>query len=290
MGTILSSTGEHLAGLKQGADIELDTPVQFAVYTVLFIPAGEGVFHADFGTFPFSGPALLFATPFQTLQLVASSPLAPVMLQFHGDFYCIAYHHTEVACNGLLFNNVYISPLVGLNSEEARSIQLILSQFEEELHQAAPSETVLQAYLQLFLAKSSSIKLRSIAAEAGQAAKDEQMEHFRELLEQHYLTLHKPNDYADLLAMSPNTFTKRCTRYFKKPPSRLIQERLILEAKKQLHLTRRSIKEIAYALNFEDEFYFSRVFKKFTHISPQAFRDRTGISIVADLAPDGERL
>jgi AraC family transcriptional activator of pobA len=42
------------------------------------------------------------------------------------------------------------------------------------------------------------------------------------------------------------------------------------------------IKEIAWALKFEDEFYFSRVFKKFTQVSPQSFRDRTGISIVAD--------
>ncbi|KAA2243469.1 helix-turn-helix transcriptional regulator [Chitinophaga agrisoli] len=285
MGTILSSTGEHLVGLKQAAGLELGTPVQYPVYTVLFIPAGEGKFHADFGTFPFSGPTMLFSTPFQTLQLASSSPQAPVMLQFHGDFYCIAYHHNEVSCNGLLFNNVYISPMIGLNNEDVRSIELILSQFEEELRQPSPSETVLQAYLQLLLAKSSSIKLRAMADGCGQAGKDEQMERFRELLDENYLTLHKPNDYADLLAMSPNTFTKRCTRYFKKPPSRLIQERLILEAKKQLHLTRRSIKEIAYALNFEDEFYFSRMFKKFTNVSPQAFRDRTGISIVADLTP-----
>jgi AraC-like DNA-binding protein len=84
--------------------------------------------------------------------------------------------------------------------------------------------------------------------------------------------------------MSPNNFSKRCTRYFKKTPSQLIQERLILEAKKLLHLTRQSIKEIAYALKFQDEFYFSRVFKKVTRVSPQTFRDKTGISIVADLS------
>ncbi|WP_222597054.1 helix-turn-helix domain-containing protein [Chitinophaga pinensis] len=58
---------------------------------------------------------------------------------------------------------------------------------------------------------------------------------------------------------------------------------MILEAKRQLHLTRRSIKEIAYSLQFSDEFYFSRFFKKFTKVSPQTFRQKTGISIVADL-------
>jgi AraC family transcriptional activator of pobA len=109
------------------------------------------------------------------------------------------------------------------------------------------------------------------------------MEQFQQLLDQHYLELHTPGEYSSLLAMSPDNFTKRCNRYFKKTPSQLIQERLILEAKKQLHLTRQSIKEIAYNLKFNDEFYFSRVFKKFTKVSPQAFRDHTGISVVADL-------
>ena len=59
---------------------------------------------------------------------------------------------------------------------------------------------------------------------------------------------------------------------------------MILEAKKQLHLTRQSIKEIAYNLKFQDEFYFSRVFKKVAKVSPQTFRDKTGISMVADLS------
>ncbi|MGY0040342.1 AraC family transcriptional regulator [Pedobacter sp. NJ-S-72] len=41
---------------------------------------------------------------------------------------------------------------------------------------------------------------------------------------------------------------------------------------------------MAYSLNFTDEFYFSRVFKKVTKVSPQIFRDRTGISVMADLS------
>jgi AraC-like DNA-binding protein len=156
---------------------------------------------------------------------------------------------------------------------------------KSELEQPVPSEAVSQAYLQLFLAKSSATKIASLEQPAEQSTKDEMMEKFRVLLDKNYLTLHKPSDYASLLAMTPDNFTKRCTRYFKKTPSRLIQERLILEAKKQLHLTRQSIKEIAYNLKFQDEFYFSRFFKKFTKISPNAFREQTGISIVADL-PD----
>ena len=278
MKAVSSSSGEYLFKLSTTTENALSEPMQFREYTVLFIPKGEGIYHADFATFAFKGPVLLFATPYQVLQLEQQTPFESSMLQFHGDFYCIEYHRVEVACNGLLFNNIYLQPCVKLSEAEADSFKQLLIQMTGD-----ESDIVLRAYLQLFLAKSSSIKIRSMA-EAEPNGKDELMEKFRELLDQHYLTLHKPNDYAKLLAMSPNNFTKRCKRYFKKSPSQLIQERLILQAKKLLHLTRKGIKEIAYELNFEDEFYFSRVFKKFTKVSPQTFRHETGISIVADLS------
>ena len=84
--------------------------------------------------------------------------------------------------------------------------------------------------------------------------------------------------------MTANQLSKRSQRYFSKTPSELIQERVILEAKKLLHLTRKSVKEISFSLNFEDEHYFSRFFKKSVGISPQIYREKAGISKVADLS------
>lgn len=283
MSVITSSDGGFLLGIAPIDQATCSTPVQYAEYSVLFIAAGTGTFQADFGTFNFAAPALLFATPLQVLHLHECRELAGTMLQFHGDFYCIEYHRAEVACNGLLFNNIYIDPVIQLTEKEAKQFAALLNDIAEEAAQPSPVEMVLRSYLQLFLAKSSASKIKSIAAHTDRPETDEKMEQFRQLLDKHYLTLHKPGGYASMLAMSPDHFTKRCNKYYKKTPSQMIQERLVLEAKKQLHLTRKSIKEIAFALNFEDEFYFSRFFKKLTQVSPQTFRDKTGISIVADL-------
>lgn len=282
MKRICSSSDEILLALDAGEDC-LSTPVQFSEYTMVFVEEGTGIYHADFGAFPFKGPVLLFSTPLQLIYIEQQQTCKMTMLQFHSDFYCIEYHKAQVACNGLLFNNIYIEPSVKMTEREARVFKHLLEELTEEFDITGCDEIVMRGYLQLLLAKSSSMKTRSSANLSDPKERDEQMEHFRVLLDQHYLTLHKPADYADLLAMSPNNFTKRCTKYFKKSPSAMIQERLVLEAKRQLHLTRRSIKEIAYSLQFSDEFYFSRFFKKFTRVSPQTFRQRTGISIVADL-------
>ncbi|MET0944251.1 MAG: AraC family transcriptional regulator, partial [Flavobacterium sp.] len=209
------------------------------------------------------------------------TPLTYTTLQFHGDFYCIEYHRKEVACNGLLFNNIYIEPSIKLTTEQHLLYCQLVDQIIDEIKEHAPSEIVLRSYLQLILAKSSSLKITS---EKQNLQKDQKMDQFKILLEENFLSLHKPSDYASLLSMTSNNFTKQCGKRFNKTPTQMIQERLILEAKKQLHLTRLSIKEIAYGLKFQDEYYFSRVFKKMTKISPQTFRKTTGISIVADLS------
>jgi AraC family transcriptional activator of pobA len=254
---------------------------QFSLYTIIIIEKGQGIYHADFNNFPFEGPVMLFSTPFQQIYIEADPSLDIVLLQFHADFYCIEFHRAEVSCNGRLFNNCYIEPAVSMDMQECGIFQHLLVDIEHEFQLVEVNETVIRAYLQIWLAKASAIKIKMLENK-GIRDVDLMMEQFRLLVDEHFITLHKPGDYAALLHISPNILTKRATKYFGKTPSQLISEKLILEAKRQLHLTRQSIKEIAYRLNFQDEFYFSRVFKKFTKVSPQTFRDKTGISIVAD--------
>ena len=74
---------------------------------------------------------------------------------------------------------------------------------------------------------------------------------------------------------------EKIKKHFGKSPTKLIQERTILEAKKLLHLTFKPIKEVAGALNFEDEFYFSRYFKKEVGVSPKKFREEVGVAFIA---------
>ena len=47
---------------------------------------------------------------------------------------------------------------------------------------------------------------------------------------------------------------------------------MVLEAKRDLRYTQKSVKEIAIDLGFEDPAYFTRYFKKSENESPQAYR------------------
>jgi AraC family transcriptional activator of pobA len=254
------------------------------LYTAIVIPGGSGTCSIDSGVYPFSGPSVLFLAPFQRLRIAGASQAMGQVLQFHGDFYCIEFHKAEVACNGLLFNNVYLSPVLPVSKNELAQIQELLRSVTVELNLKHQDRSVLISYLQLFLAICSRIKRAQIEQDSRSVGKDEEMERLKALIDAHVLTKRRPSEYAKLLNVTTNSLAKRCKKYFAKSPSQLIQERTALEAKKRLHLTRESVKAIAFSLHFEDEHYFIRFFKKACGASPQAFRKKSGISPVADLS------
>lgn len=250
-------------------------------YSILLFQ-GEGDFSVDFVSYHFSGNTILFLSPYQNLQWVGNADILVQLVQFHGDFYCIEYHKKEVACNGLLFNNIYMFPHISVSDKKFTEIENIINRLEIERQFYSPySEAVLKSYLQLILALCSKEKNIELNSKGTNIDYSKEMIDFQTLLEQHFLTKRNVSFYAAELALSSSAFSKKIKQKFGKTPTQFIKERVVLEAKKLLHLTHKSIKEIAFELNFEDEFYFSRYFKKAVGISPTHYRKKVGVSIVA---------
>ena len=93
-----------------------------------------------------------------------------------------------------------------------------------------------------------------------------------ELLETRISEIKNVSQYADLLNLSPyqlNAITKASVG---KTVAQLIDEQIILEAKRYLLATPNQVKDIAWNLGYEDVSYFIRFFKKHTGHSPDAFR------------------
>jgi len=95
---------------------------------------------------------------------------------------------------------------------------------------------------------------------------------FKRLLEKNYCTSKRPLEYADKLNISTsylNECVKNTTGF---SVSKHIQDRTILEAKRLLYHSDKSVKEISFQLGYEDYPYFSRIFTKATGMSALAFR------------------
>lgn len=249
----------------------------------IFLLRDSAEIMVDFTKYKSPPYSLLFLSPYQHLSFLTDQSPFKQQLLFHGDFYCIEYHKKEVACNGLLFNNIYLQPHVALGKETYLEIEQLVRKMDEELKLGLEfSDAVIKAYLQLILALSSKVKKYQIDVK-GVLPPEDVMEGriFQRLLEVNFIKEKSVNFYAQQFNLSIDAFSKKIKKQLGKSPSSFIQERVILESKKRLHLTHQSVKEIAVQLNFDDEHYFSRYFKKYVGVSPSEFRLKVGISIAA---------
>jgi AraC family transcriptional activator of pobA len=97
---------------------------------------------------------------------------------------------------------------------------------------------------------------------------------FREKIEVHLRTGLSVAQYAKALSVTPARLRAACLEITGKPPARVLEDRLLLEAKRNLTYTNMTVAETAYHLGFTDPAYFSRFFSKRTGEAPAAFRRR----------------
>jgi AraC-like DNA-binding protein len=98
------------------------------------------------------------------------------------------------------------------------------------------------------------------------------LRNFQKLVNENYLKLKLPSEYAALLYVTPNYLNALCRDLLKKSAGEIIRDRIMLEAKRLLINADTSISEIALQLNFQDNSYFTKFFKKYAGKTPEEFR------------------
>jgi YesN/AraC family two-component response regulator len=187
-----------------------------------------------------------------------------------------------VACNGVLFNNIYNPPLVQIDELTKVSFEMVIEQFKVEIQKTALAQyELLISYLKIFLITASRVKAQQRPEAQKEIDKNKEpsiLQNLKNYIESDYKTKHSAGDYADMLAISSKALAKLTKTHFNKTLTDLISERIVIEAKRELYLTNKSIKEIAYGLGYNDEYYFSRFFKKNADVSPQVYRKTVGFN------------
>jgi AraC family transcriptional regulator, transcriptional activator of pobA len=251
-------------------------------YSLIWIKKGRGTLKADFAAYEFHTDTLLAFSPYQPFMLESVAEIEGIVLHFHPDFFCIHKHHREVSCNGVLFNNIYNPPFVQVDEASKHTFDIVLAQITTEMeHLALAQYELLVSYLKIFLITASRLKVAQNDQATIDFADNKEpfiLQDLKDNIETHFKTKHSASDYSDLLNISPKSLAKITKTHFNKTLTDLIAERIIIEAKRELFLTSRSVKEIAYDLGYDDEHYFSRFFKKNVDISPQLYRETVGFA------------
>lgn len=253
-------------------------------YTLVWIKKGKGRLKADFSAYSFAENNLCCFSPYQPFMLIPEEAISGVVINFHPDFFCIHKHQKEVACNGVLFNNIYSPTTLQINEQAALDFDDLIEKLKTELEEPALAHyELLISYLKIFLITASRIKTAQTETQQIKPEHDEPfvLQNLKNFIETHYRAKHTARDYADLLAITPKALTKLTKTHFNKTLTDLIAERIVIEAKRELYLTNKTVKEIAHELGYNDEYYFSRFFKKNTDVSPQLYRETVGVNKLA---------
>ncbi len=118
-------------------------------------------------------------------------------------------------------------------------------------------------------------RLAAQTAQAAEAAPNRTARYamqFRILLDQAYRTERSVAFYAGRLGISEVHLNRVCRAALNTSALGAINQRIVLEATRDLTFTVLSVKEIAYSLGFDDPAYFSRFFTKHTGLTPTQFR------------------
>lgn len=104
---------------------------------------------------------------------------------------------------------------------------------------------------------------------------------FITLVFQHSGTRREVQFYADSLSITTRYLSSVVKSLTGITPKGIIDSRCIQEIKMQLRTTRDSMQEIAFRLDFPDQSFFNRYFKKHTGITPVDYRKSRGSMLVA---------
>lgn len=249
-------------------------------FSLIWVKEGNGKVKADFAEYDFEVNTLFAFSPYQPYMFTPGKPLSGIAINFHPEFFCIYKHHKEVSCNGMLYNNIYSPPFVRVDNTSAATLDMLCQQIKIEMQNPDLAQyELLVSYLKIFLITAARLKTQQ-QPETMAELKDQKepfiLQKLKDAIEENFKTRHSPADYAALLFITPKALAKITKNHFHKTLSSLINERIIIEAKRELYLTNKTIKEIAYELGYEDEYYFSRFFKVNAEVSPQMYRDTVG--------------
>ena len=142
----------------------------------------------------------------------------------------------------------------------------------KELKQSNPDFSVIRHLLNAVISIVLSEKQKQQTADIS-PNQNETFTNFLAILEDNYRRPLSVGFYAEKLFMSTRNLNLICQNILQQCVSEIIETRQLMEAKNLLTSTDKTIAEIAYELGYNENSYFSNVFKKKSGQTPGEFRD-----------------
>jgi AraC family transcriptional activator of pobA len=244
-------------------------------YHLVLFTEGSGHHTIDFEQFPVDAWQIYFMVPGQVHSWSFKGPVDGYVINFSVPFLKSLLLKPDYLEQFQFFSGQASGSVINIPEDARTDIKNVMEQIinEGQDNQRMGADMVRALLLQLFIHVE-----RLGAANPQQSVTTNYnytlLKSFQRLIEAHYTHLKLPKEYAELLYITPNHLNALCNDILGLPAGEVIRNRVILEAKRLLINLELNITEIAYKLNFADNSYFTKFFKKHTGLTPEDFRKK----------------
>lgn len=238
-------------------------------FFILAVQKGTGQHEIDFTRFQVQDRSVFILRPGQVHQLELKAGCTGFLLEFNTEFYSPKEKIASQRLRTASYKNYCELELNRFDKLYA----VLNAMFQEFREKQEGYRDVIKACLDIFFIEF----VRQSPNPKGESKVNnpytqERFEEFLNLLEKYLATHKQVSQYTDLMSLSPYQLNEITKSSVGKTASELINEHIILEAKRYLLATPNQVKDVADLLGYEDFSYFIRFFKKHTGYSPEAFR------------------
>lgn len=225
----------------------------------------------DFKQYEVTAPAIMLMEPDQVHQHAMGDDVEIINISFTSDF-LVPEMRGVISCWHCIFNSGMV-PLTAEQLEELLAYARMLKQ--EYQSDKARKEAVLRNLLNALVIAIGRISEPSNAWLNVENSQYNMARQFKVLVDQHFHEKSQVSDYAEMLFVTPGHLNDTVKSLLGRNAKYVIDEKRMMEAKRLLYWGEHSVKQIAARLNFEDDAYFNRFFKKHTGLTPASFQKTT---------------
>ena len=251
-------------------------PHRHDFFEVLYLQKGTGSHVIDSNKYDIEPPCVFFMSPGQAHKIEFSHDIEGFIYIFTSEFYLLNQRNPNRLIEFPFFFTIRQNnpPLLLTEKSDMLFLENLFKKGIEEIKQEdAYSVDILRSVLDLILTTCAALYPYDENRWKGKG--HIVVKKFFQLLEEHFHENLSVAEYADIMALTPNHLTQTVSQLTGKTSSQVIKSKQIIEIKRLLAHTNLSVSEIATTMNFPDQSYFAKFFKREVGLSPLQFRSKT---------------
>lgn len=250
----------------------LQFPHKHSFYHLVYFSKGSGSHSIDFVNFPVEAGQIYFMIPGQVHSWDFTSKPDGYIVNFSDQYLNALVADPRYLDQFSFFSGLANEQVITIPEKGRQKVEQIL---ETIIHEGNSEEALKDDFARAALLQLLILTSRYTTNEDREQKNNYNsllLKNFQKLIEKHYKEKKLTKDYAAILYITPNHLNALCKDVTGHSAGELIRDRVLLEAKRLLINAKVSISEIALELDFADNSYFSKFFKKYVGVTPEVFR------------------